>query len=194
MKNISPLTTLSLWYVSNLLYVESVSGQVTVQFQLHIALPLTLSSYAARQPYAHVCTKRHTQTNIAAPLRSTLTDGNHYLILNSKGNHFISQKANYQSSKYLGNEMNWDLLLDTDFLHGNPNLGFKQVRIRKINVPQWEDGPAVDLCDTTGETAGVIMEVSSLIWEWRTAQDAMCQTRTWGLKEEEVSPLWHFAV
>lgn len=65
-------------------------------------------------------------------------DGNHYLILNSKGNHFISHKANYQPSKYLGNEMNWDLLLYLGFLHGNSNLGFKQSWKRKINT--WQRG------------------------------------------------------
>ena len=59
------------------------------------------------------------------------------MILNSKGNHFISQKTNYQASKYLGNEMNWDLLLRTGFLHGNSNFGFKQNWKRKINVCQW---------------------------------------------------------
>lgn len=62
----------------------------------------------------------------------------------------------------------------------------------------WQSGdsPVVDLSDTAGETAGAIMEVCSLISEQGllSAQDAMCQTRTWGLKEEEVSPLWHFAV
>lgn len=57
------------------------------------------------------------------------------------------------------------------------------------------DGPVVDLGDTTGEAAGAIMEVCSLILEQGllSAQDAVCQTRTRGLKEEEVSPLWHFA-
>lgn len=58
------------------------------------------------------------------------------------------------------------------------------------------DSPVVDLGDTTGETAAAIVEVCSLISEegLLSAQDVMCQTRTWGLKEEEVSPLWHFAV
>lgn len=43
---------------------------------------------------------------------------------------------------------------------------------------------------------GAIVEVCSLIFEQGllSAQDAMCQTRTGGLKGEEVSPLWHFAV
>lgn len=55
------------------------------------------------------------------------------------------------------------------------------------------DRPTVDLGDTTGETAAAIVEVCALISELglHSAQDAMCQTR--GLKEEEVSPLWHFA-
>lgn len=58
------------------------------------------------------------------------------------------------------------------------------------------DSPVVDLGDTAGETAGAVVKVWSLNLEQGllSAQDAMCQTRTWGLKEEEVSPLWHFAV
>lgn len=61
---------------------------------------------------------------------------------------------------------------------------------------QWGDSPVVDLGDTAGETAGAVVKVWSLNLEQGllSAQDAMCQTRTRGLKEEEVSPLWHFAV
>ena len=57
------------------------------------------------------------------------------------------------------------------------------------------NGPVVDLGDTAGETAEAIVEVCSLILEQglHSAQHAMCQTRTVGLKEEEVSPLLHFA-
>lgn len=86
--------------------------------------------------------------------------------------------------------MNGDLPIHVGFLDGNSNLGFKQSWKKKINVWQRGDSPVVDPCDTTGKTAGVcsfILESVSL-----SAQDALCQTRTQSLKEEEVSPLWHF--
>lgn len=63
---------------------------------------------------------------------------------------------------------------------------------------QWGDSPVIDLSNTTGETAGTILKV----WKYGfffffrvglSTQDAMCQTRTLSLKEEEVSPLWYFA-
>lgn len=75
-------------------------------------------------------------------------------------------------------------------------LGFKQSWKRKINVWQWGDSPVVDLSDTAGETAGAVVKVCSLNLEQclLPAQDVMCQTRTWGLEQEEVSPLRHFAV
>lgn len=79
--------------------------------------------------YTHTHTKAQPDPGSQRP-----THGNYYLILNSKGNHFISQKANYQPSKYLENEMNSDLLLYLGFLHGNSNSGFKQSWERKINV------------------------------------------------------------
>lgn len=60
---------------------------------------------------------------------------------------------------------------------------------------QWGDGSAVDLADTACEVAGPILKVCSLVLEKGSlsAQDAMCPTRTRGRKEEEVSPLRHFA-
>lgn len=97
-------------------------------------------------------------------------------------------KANYWSSKYLENEMNGDPLLYLGFLHGNPNSGFKQIWKRKINVWQQRDGPVVDLGDTADKTAGALVKVCSL----NLKQDAVCHTKSGGLREEEVSPLWHF--
>lgn len=97
------------------------------------------------------------------PVHSAPTHGNYYLILNWRGNHLISQNANYQPSKYLENEMNSDLLLYLGFLHGNSNSGFKQSWERKIN--ERGGGGGCDLSGTTDETAVAVVKVGSLIPE-----------------------------
>lgn len=51
----------------------------------------------------------------------------------------------------------------------------------------WRDSPVVDLGDTAGVTAVVKVCYLNLEQDLCSAQDAMCQTRTWGFKEEEVS-------
>lgn len=103
---------------------------VSDQFRVTGPTGLPLTPPVVTQHGAPTHTPRHSQT----PVHIAPTHGNYYLILNSKGNHFISQKANYQPSKYLENEMNSDLLLYLGFLHGKSNSGFKQSWERKINV------------------------------------------------------------
>ena len=118
----------------------------------HIALRLTPPSYShTTRHHTHAHTWAYIlQTNPAASLHSAQTDGNHYLILNSKGNHFISQKANYQSSKYLGNEMNWRPPPSTPASCTETLILESWEKENKCVAVGGGDSPVVDLCDTAG--------------------------------------------